>query len=176
MVHTVELYRSIYLDIAMTIEYNTTDPGQVGKTINSAYSIDGNKLTMSFMEAEWTREKEMTAPEFSGAYLITGRKRNGELSRRTPGARKTMKILSGGYFQWIAYNTDTGDFFGTGGGTYTAEDGKYVEQIEFFSRDGTRVGAILSFDYSITDGEWHHSGFSSKGDPMYEIWTLRSML
>ena len=55
-------------------------------------------------------------------------------------------------------------------------DGKYVENIEFFSKDGSRVGAVLPFDYQIVEGEWHHSGLSSKGDPIYEIWTPRKML
>jgi hypothetical protein len=58
-----------------------------------------------------------------------------------------------------------------GGGTYTAKDGKYIENITFFSRDDSRVGASLDFNYEVIDGEWHHSGLSSKGDPIYEIWT-----
>ncbi|MFD1079838.1 hypothetical protein, partial [Longispora fulva] len=95
----------------------------------------------------------------------------GELRRSTPGARRTIKILGGDRFQWVAFNSDTGEFFGTGGGRYSAENGKYQENIEFFSRDDSRVGAKLAFDYEVKDGEWHHSGKSSKGDPMYEIWS-----
>lgn len=101
---------------------------------------------------------------------------NGEISRRTPGVRKTMKILSGTRFQWIAYNTETKEFFGTGGGTYTTTNGKYVENIDFFSRDNSRVGASLQFDFVLEDGEWHHKGLSSKGDPIHEIWTPRERL
>ena len=84
-----------------------------------------------------------------------------------------MKMLSGTRFQWIAYNTETKQFMGTGGGTYTTVDGKYTENIEFFSRDDSRVGASLEFDFSFVDGNWYHKGFSSKGDPMHEIWTVR---
>ena len=84
-----------------------------------------------------------------------------------------MKILSGTRFQWIAYNTETKEFLGTGGGTYTTEDGKYTENIEFFSRDATRVGTSLAFTFEIKDSNWHHSGLSSKGEPIYEIWSLR---
>nr|WP_299343463.1 hypothetical protein [Allomuricauda sp.] len=84
-----------------------------------------------------------------------------------------MKILSGTRFQWIAYNTETKEFMGTGGGTYTTENGKYVENIGFFSRDDSRVGASLSFDFELKDGDWHHSGKSSKGNPIYEIWSKR---
>jgi hypothetical protein len=106
-----------------------------------------------------------------GNWVITGRKQEGKISRSTPGARRTVKILSDGRFQWVAFNSETKEFSGTGGGTYTAKDGKYVETIAFFSRDDSRVGAELGFDFKVIDGEWHHSGLSSKGDPIYEIWT-----
>ena len=86
-----------------------------------------------------------------------------------------MKILSSSRFQWIAYNTATGKFSGTGGGSYTAENGVYTEHIEFFSRDDSRVGAQLSFEYEVIENEWHHSGKSSKGKPIYEIWSPRIM-
>ena len=32
---------------------------------------------------------------------------------------------------------------------------------------------LKMFDFEIKDGDWHHRGFSSKGDPKYEIWTQR---
>ena len=71
----------------------------------------------------------------------------------------------------VAFNSKTKEFYGTGGGEYSAENGKYTENIQFFSRDNSRVGASLGFDFELKDGEWHHSGKSSKGDPIYEIWS-----
>jgi hypothetical protein len=62
---------------------------------------------------------------------------------------------------------------GTGGGTYTFANGKYTEHIEFFSRDSSRVGAALTFDGKLENGDWHHSGLSSKGDPIYEVWSRK---
>ena len=59
---------------------------------------------------------------------------------------------------------------GTGGGIYTTKDGKYSEIIEFFSRDNSKVGSKLKFNYELINGEWNHKGFSSKGDPLHEIW------
>lgn len=85
--------------------------------------------------------------------------------------RKTLKLLSGTRFQWMAINPATKEFFGTGGGTYTFTNGKYTEHIEFFSRDSTRVGASLTFDGNVKDEVWNHSGKSSKGDPLNELWT-----
>jgi hypothetical protein len=35
------------------------------------------------------------------------------------------------------------------------------------------VGVSLDFDYIIKNEEWNHKGYSSKGDPMHEIWTKR---
>jgi hypothetical protein len=87
-----------------------------------------------------------------------------------------MKILSGSRFQWIAYNVDTKEFFGTGGGTYTTIDGKYTETIEFFSRDNSRVGSTLTFDFSIEEGRWRHKGLSSKGEPIDEYWSKRESI
>jgi hypothetical protein len=123
---------------------------------------------------EFKRIDAGTPGKLQSAWLMSGRKRDGNIqSRDTSRPRKTMKILSGTRFQWIAYNTETKQFMGTGGGTYTTIDGKYTETIEFFSRDDSRVGAVLTFDYELIDGAWHHSGLSSKGKPIYEIWSVR---
>jgi len=160
--------------IQITWEFNTADKDIVGQTDNYLASIEGDKL--SGASYEWSRLDNGGPGALAGAWLITGRKRGEEMQGMTPGARKTMKILSGTRFQWIAYNSETGEFMGTGGGTYTTENGKYTEHIQFFSRDNSRVGASLEFDYSLDKGEWHHSGLSSRGEPIYEIWSRRSSL
>ena len=88
-----------------------------------------------------------------------------------------MKFLINGYFQWIAFNTniETFQFSGSGGGKYITKDGKYIESIEYFSRDDTKVDRSLNleFDYELINKEWNHKGFSSKGDPLHEIWVVR---
>ena len=71
----------------------------------------------------------------------------------------------------MAINPVSKEFFGTGGGTYTFTNGQYTEHVEFFSRDSSRVGAILSFEGKVKDDVWNHSGKSSKGDPLNEVWT-----
>lgn len=92
--------------------------------------------------------------------------------RRTPGPRQTVKILGGGRFQWAAFNYETKEFMGTGGGTYEAKNGKYTENIKFFSRDDSRVGNSLSFQFERKGDDWFHKGKSSKGDPLHEVWTV----
>lgn len=164
-------------DLVVKFEYNTATPSVVGTELKINFDQKGNELTLSSTDRRVLKRLDDGTPgKLAGAWLITGRMRDNAISRSTPGARRTMKILSGTRFQWIAYNVDTKEFFGTGGGTYTTVDGKYTENIEFFSRDATRVGASLTFDYSLPDGEWRHQGKSSKGDPLDEIWTKREKI
>lgn len=160
--------------LLIAYEYHSMDTSKAGQTASLDIQINDELLYSSGLE--WKKIDSGRPGELAGAWLITGRQRNGEMTRRTPGERKTMKILSGTRFQWIAYHTGTGKFSGTGGGTYTTENGQYTEHIEFFSRDNSRVGASLQFNYQLDSGEWHHSGLSSKGSPIYEVWTPRYML
>ena len=154
-------------------DFYTSDTSLVGEKRNFQDKLNDDLLVLTDTEGN-SQTWELISKnknDLSGNWVITGRKRDGEISRSTPGARRTIKILGGDRFQWVAFNSDTAEFSGSGGGTYSAEDGKYVENIDFFSRDASRVGAKLPFDYEVKDGEWHHSGKSSKGDPFYEIWS-----
>lgn len=159
---------------SLRYEFNTLDSAQVGTTATADYKLEKDKWTMNRDSASdtWTRINESSSNSpLAGTWRITGRERDGQMNTMRPGPRKTLKVLSGSRFQWIAFNSETGQFSGTGGGTYTAENGKYTENIEFFSRDNSRVGMALSFDFAVKDGNWHHSGQSSTGSPVNEIWS-----
>ena len=154
-------------------DFDTYDAENIGTEQEYNISWEGENR-MEISDGMTTKIWERVSDEsdaLTGNWVITGRKRNGEINTMTPGDRRTVKILSGGRFQWIAFNSATKEFNGSGGGTYTAENGKYIENIEFFSRDASRVGASLDFEYEVKDGKWHHKGKSSKGDPIYEIWS-----
>lgn len=109
--------------------------------------------------------------DLAGVWRISQRKQGDQMNEMPLGDRRTLKILTGNTFQWVAIHIKTGEFSGTGGGKYTFENGKYTEHIEYFSRDNNRVGASLSFDAAIKDGKWHHSGKSSAGADIYEVWS-----
>lgn len=156
------------------VEFHTDKPDMVGQEVTFKVTITDSTIAIEGSNKELKRIDDGSPGKLQGAWLMSGRKRNGEIQQRDINRpRKTMKILSGTRFQWIAYNTETKQFMGTGGGTYTTIDGQYTENIEFFSRDDSRSGMSLKFNYELVDGKWHHSGFSSKGDPMYEIWSVR---
>jgi len=169
----------------------TSNPNQFLKTIGGFYKKMGNEIivklefnsnfskdslkTISISDkSKWKKISGLTSL-LQGKWLMSGRVRGKTERRRdTNQPRKTMKILVDGYFQWIAFNTNTFSFMGTGGGSYTAENGTYKEKIDYFSRDNKKVGISLSFSYSKKGQDWHHKGFSSKGDPIHEIWGFRN--
>ncbi len=163
--------------LTVTWQYDTkkaadAKPNDVWVGTSSTFDINiGEKLTtdLSGNSITWDRIDANEGP-MAGVWRITGRKEGDDISRMPLRDRRTLKILSGTRFQWVAINIKTGEFSGTGGGAYTFENGKYTENIEFFSRDNDRVGASLSFDGEINNGSWHHSGLSSTGNPIYEIW------
>lgn len=160
-------------EIVGTLLFNSEDKEAVGKDMQVSYSINGSELSIKTQgqTATFRRVDHSSAP-LAGVWHITSRMQDGKIVpiHRT-GARITYKVLTGSRFQWAAINPETKEFSGTGGGSYTFSDGKYTEKIEFFSRDNSRVGASLSFDGKLEDGHWHHSGLSSKGDQIYEIWS-----
>jgi hypothetical protein len=159
-------------------EFDTADSARVGSSEEWMISHKDTKLMLEgagIPSGAWKAIDVGVSTSLSGPWLFSGRERNGEITRRDNSnqPRKTMKILTGNRFQWIAYNTETKQFFGTGGGSYTAENGVYTENIEFFSRDNSRVGASLEFEFKVDGDDWHHRGKSSAGEPMYEIWSRR---
>jgi len=155
--------------------YNKTETNiiKVNLEFNSNFSKDSLKLFKIEKKDSWI--KSFGKPiDLNGKWLMAGRITDkGEKRRDISQPRKTMKFLKNRNFQWIAFNTETFQFFGSGGGTYSAKNGIYTENIEFFSRNNNSVGKILPFNYSLKGVDWHHSGKSSKGDPIYEIWTKR---
>jgi hypothetical protein len=158
-------------------EFSSADSTRVGTAEEWTLTYQGAQL---FLEGAggpagaWQAVDAGTTTALSGPWLFSGREHEGEITRRnTDQPRKTMKMLTGSRFQWVAFDTETKRFFGTGGGTYTAENGVYTERIEFFSRDDARVGAELQFQFRVDGADWHHQGKSTAGDPMYEIWSKR---
>jgi hypothetical protein len=164
--------------ITETLEFNTLDSALVGITSIGNSQFKGTTWKHGFTLGKrksvqtWERITGVSpVSPLNGAWRISGRMGpDGKLTEIPLRARRTIKILSGNRFQWIAYNVETKEFSGTGGGTFTTQNGKYTEHLEFFSRDSSRVGNQLTFDFDIIDGKWHHSGLSSTGAPIDEYW------
>ncbi len=164
--------------LIQNIEWNNINPRQVGTEITTEISINGKKLTTAASKETWNRVGDDKTDDLTGAWIITGNYNNDKVSKRPSPfvPRRTMKILAGGRFQWIAYNVQTKEFINAGGGSYNAKDGKYTEQVEFFTKTPESVGKSLSFQYSFVDGDWRHRGEKSTGGPLDECWSKREAL
>ncbi|MCC5931233.1 MAG: hypothetical protein JJU28_18435 [Cyclobacteriaceae bacterium] len=140
------------------------------KQIAGNFSITGKRGGKKVNET-W-KKIEGSQNELSAAWRFSTRvDADGNIGeRRAPGPRQTIKVLSGNRFQWAAFNFETRQFMGTGGGSYRIKNGEYTEVIHFFSRDNSRVGASLNFNYKIDGNDWFQKGLSSTGNPIHEVW------
>ena len=159
--------------LSILYEFDTRQAENIGQTSVYAFSQRAGKLKAGINgRLENWQQIDQGNAGLHGLWKITARKGEGGLVPiHQTGTRKTIKILTGTRFQWAAIDPGTKQFMGTGGGTYSFANGKYTEHIEFFSRDSSRTGSSLSFDGKLENGDWHHSGLSSKGDLIYEVWS-----
>ena len=157
-------------------DFHTSDSTQVLKPLTYDFSLKNDELTISAKGQEnvetWKKVDEVSTP-LSGAWRFGARVNDEGVPGQRRGAaspRQTMKILSGNYFQWAAFNSETKQCSGTGGGTYGLQDNQYTETIHFFSRDNSRVGISLTFDYKLNGADWYHKGKGTTGNPVSEVW------
>lgn len=156
------------------VEFHSDNSERVGNEVHFKIEVTATTLEIVGSGRLFTKIDNGSPGVLHGAWLMSARVKDGKTQERdTTKSRKTMKILSGTRFQWIAYDTATKQFMATGGGSYTTTNDTYTENIEFFSKDASKVGLTLQFKYALIDGKWQHSGLSSKGDPINETWSLR---
>lgn len=157
-----------------TPEFNSADTTKIGIPVVFTVTKKDDILTLRYEEAMvWMVVDEAANAPMAGAWHITEKASDGQgelMKIHQDGTRKTLKILSGTRFQWFSIDPAVKEFYATGGGTYTVKDGKYTENIQFFSKDNNRVSTSLKFDWKLDNGRWDHSGKGTDGKPVHEIW------
>ena len=105
-------------DYSVSLDFNTRASELVDQSQNPKLSfINEDRIKINKVKEVQVWERiSSDENDLSGNWVITGRKRNGEMNKMTPGDRRTIKILGGNRFQWVAFNSATREFFGTGGG------------------------------------------------------------
>ena len=161
-------------ELIVKLEFNSDYEQDGLRELSIPFSVENDKMTLKTDPQLVFQPLETSEQDLDGAWLFATRGPDeGQERRGEENPRKTLKFLQDNRFQWIAYQTETFKFSGTGGGSFTSKDGVYTENIDFFSRDNARVGATLQFEYELKNDDWHHKGTNSKGEPMYEIWSKR---
>ncbi len=95
-------------------DFNTWDSTQIGNKATLRHTLTNNNWTLSGkrrgsnVQETWQRIDDASQSSLAGAWQITSRLTgSGEMAIITPGPRKTVKMLSGTRFHWIAFNTET---------------------------------------------------------------------
>src|SRR5690554_3975359 len=102
----------------------------LGQKSEFTLDVNGQKMKTNISEAQYEWSKlGSSSGTLNGVWRMSGRKQGEEMSITPLRERRTLKILTGTRFQWIAINIATGEFLGTGGGKYTFENGQYTEHI-----------------------------------------------
>ena len=161
-------------NLELALEFNSDFEINGVSELTIPYKVEDGNLILNADDNLIFEPRVTNDQDLDGQWLFATRGPDeGQERRGEANSRKTLKFLKDGRFQWIAYDTDGMQFKGTGGGSYTSKDGMYTENIEYFSRDNSRVGASLDFNYEVKGADWHHTGKNSKGEPLYEIWGRR---
>lgn len=161
-------------ELTEVLDFHTENTDLIRKLQSFKYSVKGDELTIegSGLKQVWKKVDDGKT-KVTGAWRFGARVNDEGVAGERRGAqspRQTMKILSGKHFQWAAFNYETKEFSGTGGGTYELNDGKYTETIRFFSRDNSRAGMSLTFDCRVDGSDWYHKGKGTTGNPVSEVW------
>ena len=166
-------------NLQLSYEWHSQDSSLVNTNAELSLVLKKNgHLSLGKLVSNLKRLDDGISGDLFGAWIISGNFSNDVVSRRPNPflPRRTMKIVSGKYFQWISYNVGTRKFFDAGGGTQTAVNGKYVETIEYFTKTAQSIGKSVEFSYSVLDGDWRHKGQKSTGGPLDECWTKRKLI
>src|SRR5690349_7531774 len=99
---------------------------------------------------------------------VRARYGNSEMKDRTD--QDIYKVFTTSRWSSVFFNKAEKKFDGAGGGTYSLQDAKYTETIEYYSWDSEAVGNTFTFTLKIENGMLHQSGtITYKGDPNYIV-------
>ena len=92
--------------------------------------------------------------------------------QQLPKGARDIKIISGGHFIFVAYDTEKGKPLYTGGGTYVLNGSSYSEHIDFASDEISTglVGKDQPFTVKVDGDTFTQTGTLSNGKGLSETW------
>lgn len=91
--------------------------------------------------------------------------------QQLPKGAREIKIISGGHFIFVAYDSEKGEVLGTGGGTYILNGSSYAEHVDFGERISPGVvGKDQQFKVKIDGDTFVQAGTLSNGKDLLETW------
>jgi hypothetical protein len=92
--------------------------------------------------------------------------------QQLPKGARDIKIISGGHFIFVAYDTANGKPLYTGGGTYILNGRSYTEHVDFASDEISAglVGKDQPFTVKVDGDTFIQTGTLSNGKGLSETW------
>jgi hypothetical protein len=122
-------------------------------------------LAAVFLAWSQTNGSHAKKGQLDGAWeLVSG--------QQLPKGARDIKIISGGHFIFVAYNTENGKPLYTGGGTYILNGSSYTEHVDFASDEISAglVGKDQPFTVKVDGDTFTQTGTLSSGKALLEIW------
>ena len=81
-----------------------------------------------------------------------------------------QKHLTPTHFTWIMFDLKNDQLIGMGGGNYHMDEGRYVENIDFFYPPASsELGQSIPFDVRFENGKWYHTGYAKEMDFDFDL-------
>ena len=122
-------------------------------------------LTAVFLASSQTNGSDAKKSQLDGTWeLVSG--------QQLPKGARDIKIISGGHFIFVAYDTEKGKPLYTGGGTYILNGSSYTEHIAFASDEISAglVGKDQPFTVKVDGDTFIQTGTLSNGKGLSETW------
>jgi hypothetical protein len=122
-------------------------------------------LVAVFLALSQTNASEAKKSQLDGTWeLVSG--------QPLPKGARDIKIISGGHFIFVAYDTEKGKPLYTGGGTYILNGSSYTEHIDFASDQISAglVGKDQPFTVKVNGDTFTQTGTLSNGKSLLETW------
>ena len=122
-------------------------------------------LTAVFLALSQTNGSHAKKSQLDGTWeLVSG--------QPLPEGARDIKIISGGHFIFVAYDTEKGKPLYTGGGTYILNGSSYAEHIDFVSDEISAglVGKDQPFTVKVDGDTFTQTGTLSNGKGLSETW------
>jgi hypothetical protein len=121
-------------------------------------------LAATFPALSQTNDSHAMKSQLDGTWeLVSG--------QPLPKGARDIKIISGGHFIFVAYDTSTGKPLYTGGGIYTLNGSSYTEHMDFASEQIARlIGKDQPFTVKINGDTFIQTGTLSNGKALTETW------
>ncbi len=165
-----------------TIAQQTPDTKGVaeapGKPVLARFSADGTQILITSTNDTLRLWDVKSGKPLSGqpAHLGTWRLvsfKYGDASNWTdaPQAQRRIKLITATHFTWVEYEVSSGKVQSSAGGTYSFDNGKYTELIEFAGEGmDNYLGKKQPFTIRVEEDKLHQSGQLSDGTKIEEIW------